>query len=84
MAWDGKKLLHQPGRAVPEVIDRLGAGDAFTAGLIYGFLNRDLALGLKYGMAMSAMKMGMRGDYFWAGREEVEQVLRSRGQDVSR
>jgi 2-dehydro-3-deoxygluconokinase len=84
IAWDGKKLIHEPGYPAPEMIDRLGAGDAFTAGLIYGFLKKDLGLGLKYGMAMSAMKMGMRGDYFWAGRDEVEQVIKSRGGDVRR
>ncbi len=84
LVWDGKRLLSEPGYPVGEVIDRLGAGDAFTAGIIFGFLKKDLSLGLKYGMAMSAMKLGMRGDYFQAGREEVEQVIKSRGTDVRR
>ena len=83
-AWDGKKLLHEPGFPGVEPIDRLGAGDAFTAGLIYGFLHRDLGLGLRFGIATSAMKLGMRGDYFWAGREEVEQVIKTKGGDVRR
>jgi len=84
VAFDGKALLHEPGLPVGEVIDRLGAGDAFTAGLIHGFLNKDIAKGLKYGLAMSAMKMGMRGDYFRAGREEVKRVVKSGGGDVRR
>ena len=84
LAWDGDNLWHEPGLPVQEVIDRLGAGDAFTAGLICGFLQKDLPLGLKFGVAMSAMKMGMRGDYFWASRAEVEQVIKSRGGDVRR
>jgi 2-dehydro-3-deoxygluconokinase len=84
LAWDGKRMMHEPGLPLQEVVDRLGAGDAFSAGLIYGFLEKDIALGLKYGMAMSAMKMGMRGDYFWADREEVEQVIKTRSSDVRR
>ncbi|HUT53405.1 MAG TPA: sugar kinase [bacterium] len=84
LAFDGKKLIMEPGFPGVEPIDRLGAGDAFTAGLIFGFLRKDLALGLKFGIAMSAMKMGMAGDYFWSSRDEVEQVIRSRGGDVRR
>jgi 2-dehydro-3-deoxygluconokinase len=84
LVWDGKKVLQEPGYPITEVVDRLGAGDAFTAGIIYGYLKRDLMLGLKYGIAMSAMKIGMRGDYFWAGKTEVDQVLASRGTNISR
>lgn len=84
LAFDGKKLLHEPGYQLTEAVDRLGAGDAFTAGMIYGFLKNDLALGLKFGIAMSAMKIGMRGDYFRAGREEVERAITDRSADVSR
>ena len=84
LAWDGKRLLQEPGLPMKEVVDRLGAGDAFTAGLIYGWLKNDLQLGLKFGIATSAMKMGMMGDYFWAGKDEVEQVIKSHGRDVRR
>jgi len=83
-AWDGEKLWHEPGFALSEVVDRLGAGDAFAAGMIYGYLQNNLALGLKYGIAMSAMKIGMRGDYWWGSKTEVEQVLRSRDSNISR
>lgn len=84
LLFDGKKTLSEPGLPMTEVVDRLGAGDAFTAGLIFGYLKNDLQLGLKYGIATSAMKMGMRGDAFWASREEVEQVIKSHGRDVRR
>ena len=84
MAWDGKKLLFELGYPITETVDRLGAGDAFTAGLIFGWLKDDLELGLKFGIATSAMKLGMRGDYWWSNRTEVEQVIKSRGGDVRR
>jgi 2-dehydro-3-deoxygluconokinase len=83
-ALAGNKLLHEPGFPGIVPIDRLGAGDTFTAGLIFGFLSHDLPRGLQFGIAASAMKLGMRGDYFWASREEVEQVINSRGGDVRR
>ncbi|MFH1538937.1 MAG: sugar kinase [bacterium] len=84
LSWDGENLLHEPVLPLREVVDRLGAGDAFTAGMIYGYLRKNLRLGLKFGIAMSSMKLGMRGDYFRASRAEVEQVIKSRGGDVRR
>jgi 2-dehydro-3-deoxygluconokinase len=84
LVWDGKKLLFEPGYPLRGVIDRLGAGDAFSAGMIYGFLKNDLMLGLKFGIATSAMKLGMRSDNFWSSLSEVEEVIRSRGGDVRR
>jgi 2-dehydro-3-deoxygluconokinase len=84
ISWDGKSLRHEPGLPLLEIVDRLGAGDAFAAGLIYGFLKKDIALGMKYGITMSAMKMGMRGDYFWATHSEVEHIMKNRRGDVRR
>jgi 2-dehydro-3-deoxygluconokinase len=83
-ALDDSKLYHEPGYRGITPIDRLGAGDAFSAGIIYGWLRRDLGLGLKFGVAMSAMKMGMRGDYFWGNKEEVSRVIESGGRDIRR
>jgi 2-dehydro-3-deoxygluconokinase len=84
LVWDGNKVLSEPGFALNEVVDRLGAGDAFAAGMIYGFLANNLELGLKYGIAMSAMKIGMRGDYWWGTKAEVDQILKGREGHVSR
>jgi 2-dehydro-3-deoxygluconokinase len=53
----------------------VGAGDAFDAGLIYGFLRDDLDLGMAYGMAMAALKHTIPGDEFVATKEEVEALL---------
>jgi 2-dehydro-3-deoxygluconokinase len=84
LVWDGATLLFEPGYPLRGVIDRLGAGDAFSAGMIYGYLKNDLMLGLRFGIATSAMKLGMRGDYFWSSLAEVEEVIRSKGGDVRR
>ena len=65
-------------------IDRVGAGDAFDAGLIWGYLQGDLALGLRYGTAMAALKHSIPGDEFLATRVEVEAVLASGSLEIQR
>jgi len=61
---------------VVEPVDRLGAGDAFDAGLLYGLLREDLATGLSYGTALSALCLSERGDMTWSTLEEVKQLAR--------
>ena len=61
---------------VVEPVDRLGAGDAFDAGLLYGLLREDLANGLSYGTALSALCLSERGDMTWSTLEEVKQMAR--------
>jgi len=57
------------------LIDRIGAGDAFAAGVICGLLENDFALGLEYGVAMSALKLGISGDLFRLTRADVLQLI---------
>ena len=61
---------------VVEPVDRLGAGDAFDAGLLYGLLREDLAVGLSYGTALSALCLSERGDMTWSTLAEVQQMAR--------
>jgi len=58
-----------------EVVDRVGSGDAFAAGLLYGYLSGDLEKGVAYGDAMAALKNTMSGDFSWATKEEVERLM---------
>jgi 2-dehydro-3-deoxygluconokinase len=67
-----------------EIVDRLGAGDSFAAGLIHGLLDDDLQKGLDYGVAASALKHSIPGDFAWVSREEVEALLRGHGLRISR
>ena len=80
---EGKRVSQSSAFEVVEV-DRVGAGDAFDAGLIWGFLQGDLQLGLNYGTAMAALKHSIPGDEFAASREEVEMLLESASQEIQR
>jgi 2-dehydro-3-deoxygluconokinase len=67
-----------------EIVDRLGAGDSFAAGLLHGLLDGDMQKGLDYGVAASAFKHSIPGDFNWITREEVEALLKSPGLRISR
>jgi 2-dehydro-3-deoxygluconokinase len=67
-----------------EIVDRLGAGDSFAAGLVHGLLDGDLQKGLDYGVAASAIKHSIPGDFAWVTRDEVEALLKGPGLRISR
>lgn len=69
-----------PGFKVSQVIDRVGAGDAFDAGFIAGQL-RDLSLAesIRYGHACSALKITIPGDLALISADEVELLLAGGG-----
>ena len=61
-----------------DVVDRLGAGDAFAAGLLDGLLKRDLPLGLAQGAALSALVLAQHGDMLVTTSAELRAVLGER------
>lgn len=67
-----------------EIVDRVGAGDSFTAGFIYGYLTGDAQKGVKYGNALAALKHTMLGDFNWSTLEEVEAQIKGAGLRISR
>jgi 2-dehydro-3-deoxygluconokinase len=67
-----------------EIVDRLGAGDSFAAGLIHGLLVNDLQKGLDYGVAASALKHSIPGDFAWITVAEIEALLKGGGLRISR
>jgi len=61
---------------VPQPVDRIGAGDAFDAGFIACQLNgKSLEDSLRYGHAVSALKMTIPGDHALVSVQEVEQLM---------
>jgi len=83
LAAEGTRLVHGP-RYEVEIVDRLGAGDAFAAGLIDGLLAGDLERGLALGTAAGALKHSIPGDFAWLTRDEIEAVAGGAGLRISR
>jgi 2-dehydro-3-deoxygluconokinase len=61
---------------ITDIVDRVGAGDAFAAGFIYGILNyRDDAKALEFATAASCLKHTVHGDFNRVSVSEVEALL---------
>jgi 2-dehydro-3-deoxygluconokinase len=68
-----------------EIVDRVGAGDSFTAGFLYGWLKeKDVQKGVQCGNAFAALKHTLPGDFNWCTLEEVENQLKGVGLRISR
>lgn len=68
-----------------EILDRVGGGDSFASGLIYGFLaTGDPAQAVNYGAAHGALAMTTPGDTSMASLKEVEKILAGASARVAR
>jgi len=81
--WNGKAWLHEPACAT-HIIDRLGAGDALAAGVIHGWLDGDLAAGLRYGTTLAALALSQFGDMVITNKEELLRLSQSGGPTIAR
>ena len=55
-----------------ELIDRMGSGDSYDAGFLYGYLTGDLNKAVAYGDALAAIKHSVPGDYTWVTPAELK------------
>jgi 2-dehydro-3-deoxygluconokinase len=68
-----------------EILDRVGGGDSFASGLIYGFLaGKDPQWAVECGAAHGALAMTTPGDTSMATLEEVLQVMKGKGARIAR
>jgi 2-dehydro-3-deoxygluconokinase len=68
-----------------EIFDRVGGGDSFASGLIYGLLQGDdVPTALAYGVAHGALAMTTPGDTSMATLDEVERVMAGGGARIAR
>jgi 2-dehydro-3-deoxygluconokinase len=70
LLWDRKEWLHEPARPT-QMIDRLGAGDAFAAGVIHGWLDGDMKAGIRYGVTLAALALSQLGDMVITNKAEL-------------
>lgn len=68
-----------------EIMDRVGGGDSFASGLIYGLMMTGNAqTAVNYGAAHGALAMTTPGDTTMASKKEVEAIMRGAGARVKR
>lgn len=75
--WDGQTLLEAPIYQITNIVDRVGGGDSFMGGLIYGLLvyNDNDQKALYFAVAASCLKHTIYGDYNQVTVEEVEKLM---------
>ncbi|MGV3459780.1 MAG: sugar kinase [Flavobacterium sp.] len=73
--WDGKNISSCPSIEITHIVDRIGTGDAFAAGVIYGELNGwPVGETVAFANAACAIKHTIEGDANLAGAEEIKQI----------
>jgi len=75
--YDGDKLFEAPTYQITHIVDRVGGGDSFMAGLIYGLLSYqgDDQMALDFAVAASCLKHTIKGDANLVTVEEVEKLM---------
>ncbi len=85
MCWVGGEFFTATHRPELEIMDRVGGGDSFASGFIYGLMNLDdPQLAVEYGAAHGALAMTTPGDTTMASLTEVEKLVGGGGARVDR
>lgn len=85
MLWTGGRFFQATPRPDLEILDRVGGGDSFASGLVYGLLTTNNAqLALEYGAAHGALAMTTPGDTSMASLGEVEKLIKGGSARVQR
>jgi 2-dehydro-3-deoxygluconokinase len=85
MAWCGGKFHTSTHRPNLEIMDRVGGGDSFASGFIYGLMELgDPQLAVEYGAAHGALAMTTPGDTTIASLSEVKKIVAGSGARVDR
>ncbi|MBV8672621.1 MAG: sugar kinase [Acidobacteriaceae bacterium] len=78
------EIVHVPQREI-EILDRVGGGDSFASGLIYGLLaGKPVEWAVRCGVAHGALAMTTPGDTSMATRAEVERVMKGSSARIER
>lgn len=74
--WDARaRAMHRSQRYDVRLVDRIGGGDSFAAGLIFGLVTgRSPQEALRFGVAASALKQTIPGDFNHVTAEEVDRL----------
>ena len=75
--YDGHQLIESRRYDISDIVDRVGAGDSFMGGLIFGLLHYENdKQALEFAAAASCLKHTLKGDFNWVTVSEVESLMR--------
>lgn len=80
--WNGKELLKSKNYDMTDIVDRIGGGDAYMAGLIYGLLHLSDQDAVEFATAASVLKHSIPGDANLVSKDEVLALMK--GKNVGR
>lgn len=85
LCWAGGEIYKAKQYDNLEIFDRVGGGDSFASGLIYGLMTTgDAQIAVNYGAAHGALAMTTPGDTSMASKKEVENLMGGSGARVVR
>jgi 2-dehydro-3-deoxygluconokinase len=85
ICWHAGEFFTATPRPDLEIFDRVGGGDSFASGLIFGLMElADVQMAVEYGAAHGALAMTTPGDTSMASLEEVKALVRGAGARVQR
>jgi 2-dehydro-3-deoxygluconokinase len=85
IAWMDGKFCESREYSDLEILDRVGGGDSFASGFIYGLMTAgDPQKAVDYGAAHGALAMTTPGDTSMASKDEVEKLMKGGGARVQR
>jgi len=75
--YDGSNMYQSPQYQITDIVDRVGGGDSFMGGLIYGLMQypQDDQHALNFAVAASCLKHTIKGDANLVSIEEVEKLM---------
>ncbi|MBF1554787.1 MAG: sugar kinase, partial [Prevotella pleuritidis] len=77
LIFNGKEFYESKRYEINPIIDRVGGGDAFSAGLIHGLLTKKTqGEALEFAVAASALKHTIGGDFNLVSEDEVESLVK--------
>ena len=80
MIYDGKEFYVSRHYDIEPIVDRVGGGDSFSAGIIHGLVNgRTQEWALEFAVAASALKHTIPGDVNMVSVSEVENLMNGSG-----
>jgi 2-dehydro-3-deoxygluconokinase len=83
LLWNGKQLLQSRQYDLTHIVDRVGSGDAYMAGLIYGLITgQDDQATLEFATAACSWKHSIEGDVNLATVAEIEALVK--GENVGK